>query len=305
MRWLTVLLCVSAAAAQEPDLGDASLEQLLQIRVSSASKKIQPLSQVPAAMHVITQDDIRRSGATSLLDILRWVPGLEVAQIDANKWAISSRGFNTRFANKMLVLMDGRSLYGVDFGGIFWDVLDTFLEDVERIEVIRGPGATMWGANAVNGVINIITKHSRETKGSIVQAGGGNRDFGTAQARFGFAAGRSGYARVYAKHVNRGAFPMDNTIGDDRWNSTLGGFRSDWDLGRADRLTVQGDLYRNQRQLNTFLVSLHPPFQVNSGAGGAHGVSTQARWTHTHQNLSQTAVQFYAEGHSHDDGLVL
>ncbi|MDZ4798256.1 MAG: TonB-dependent receptor plug domain-containing protein [Bryobacteraceae bacterium] len=154
MRYCFALLLSTGAFAQQADLQTATLEELLQVQVTTASRKAQPLSRVPAAMHVITQDDIRRSGATSLPELLRWVPGLEVAQIDSNKWAINARGFNSRFSNKMLVLQDGRSLYATDFSGVFWDNQDTFLEDIERIEIIRGPGATMWGANAVNGVIS-------------------------------------------------------------------------------------------------------------------------------------------------------
>ncbi len=147
------------------DLAEMSLEELMSITVTSVAKKPQSIGRSPAAVYVITQEDIARSGLTSIPELLRMVPGLQVAQIDANKWAISSRGFNGRFANNLLVLIDGRSVYTPLFAGVFWDAQDTLLEDVDRIEVIRGPGATIWGANAVNGVINVITKRADETQG--------------------------------------------------------------------------------------------------------------------------------------------
>jgi len=144
--------------SSSPDLTDLSLEELMSITVTSAAKKEELLSKTAAAVFVITQEDIRRSGATHLPEVLRMVPGVEVARQDSNKWAVSIRGFNDLFARKLLVMIDGRSVYTGLFSGTFWDTQDTPLEDVERIEVIRGPGATLWGANAVNGVINIITK---------------------------------------------------------------------------------------------------------------------------------------------------
>ncbi|NOZ68792.1 MAG: TonB-dependent receptor plug domain-containing protein, partial [Deferribacteres bacterium] len=152
------------------DITELSLEELMDMKITSVSKKPQKMYDAAAAVFVITQDDIRRSGVTSIPEALRLVPGLEVARIDANKWAITSRGFNGRFANKLLVLIDGRSVYTPLFSGVFWQMKDTVLEDVERIEVIRGPGATLWGANAVNGVINIITKNAEETQGGLVSA---------------------------------------------------------------------------------------------------------------------------------------
>src|SRR6202040_2579554 len=168
---------------QTPDLADRSLEDLMNIEVTSVSKKEQKLSQTPAAVFVITQEDIRRSGATNIPDLLRMVPGLDVAQINANTWAISARGFNLQFANKLLVLVDGRAVYTPLFGGVYWDTVDVPLEDIDRIEVIRGPGGTVWGANAVNGVINIITKSAADTQGGLVTGGAGSeaQGFGTVQ----------------------------------------------------------------------------------------------------------------------------
>src|SRR5512141_1248018 len=176
-----VLTCALAAIspAQTPpprDLTQFSLEDLMNVHVTSVSKKEQKLSKTGAAIYIINQEDIRRSGATNIPDLLRMVPGVDVAQIDSNQWAVSIRGFNLAFSNKVLVLVDGRSVYVNTFSGALWDVIDVPLEDIERIEIIRGAGGTVWGANAVNGVINIITKHSRDTKGGLVTAGAGSKE---------------------------------------------------------------------------------------------------------------------------------
>src|SRR5713226_3582789 len=161
-----LLPITSAGQSSSPrDLTQASLEDLMSIQVTSVSKKEQKLSKAGAAVYVITREDIRRSGATNIPDLLRMAPGVDVAQIDSNAWAISIRGFNTRYSNKVLVLVDGRSVYAPSFSGVYWDQQAVPLEDIERIEVIRGPGAAVWGANAVNGVVNIITKSSKATKG--------------------------------------------------------------------------------------------------------------------------------------------
>ena len=161
-----------------PDFGELDFAQLAQIKVTSVSKKEESLSGAAAAVQVITQEDIRRSGATSLPEVLRLAPGLQVARIDARRWAVSARGFNGEFANKLLILVDGRSVYTPLFSGVQWRLVDPVLEDIERIEVVRGPGATVWGANAVNGVINIITKSAKDTQGGLVTAGGGKRGNG-------------------------------------------------------------------------------------------------------------------------------
>jgi iron complex outermembrane receptor protein len=157
------------------DLADASLEDLMNIEVTTVSKKEQKLSQTPAAIFVITQEDIRRSGMTSVPDLLRMVPGLQVAQIQGGAWAITARGFNDQYAQELLVMVDGRSVYSPIDGGVTWEERDTLLEDIQRIEVIRGPGATLWGANAVNGIINIITKAAKDTQGALATAGVGDR----------------------------------------------------------------------------------------------------------------------------------
>ena len=174
------------------DLTQFSLEDLMNVQVTSVSKKEQKLAKTGAAIFVITQEDIRRSGATNIPDLLRMVPGVDVAQIDSNQWAVSIRGFNLAFSNKVLVLIDGRSVYVNTFSGALWDTIDVPLEDIERIEVIRGPGGTVWGANAVNGVINIITKHSRDTKGGLVTAGAGSKETAAGLAQYGGDIGSQG-----------------------------------------------------------------------------------------------------------------
>src|SRR6266852_6897826 len=183
------------------DLTQESIENLMNMEVTSVSKKEQKLSQVAAAIFVITQEDIRHSGATNIPDLLRMVPGVDVAQIDANTWAISARGFNHQFSDKLLVLIDGRTIYTPLFGGAYWDTQDVPLEDIDRIEVIRGPGATVWGANAVNGVINILTTKAGDTLGTLVTGGSGtqNQAFGTVQYG-GAIKGNTSY-RVFTKYL--------------------------------------------------------------------------------------------------------
>lgn len=179
------------------DLTAQSLEDLMNVQVSSVSKKQEKLSRTAAAVFVITSEDIHDLGATNIPDLLRMVPGMNVAQINANTWAISARGFNSEFSNELLVMVDGRTVYVPTFGGVSWDVLDIPLEDIERIEVIRGPGATIWGANAVNGVINIITKKAADTHGTMIVAGAGNLDQGFGMAQYGGTLGK------LAKYVSR------------------------------------------------------------------------------------------------------
>src|SRR3954449_4039718 len=172
-----------------PDVTTMSMEDLMNMQVTSVSKRSQKLADAAGAVFVITQDDIRRSGATNIPEALRMVPGIQVARIDENKWAIASRGFNGRFDNKLLVLIDGRSVYTPLFSGVYWNVQDVMLEDVDRIEVIRGPGATLWGANAVNGVINIISKKAKDTQSTVVTAGAGSEERGSAGVRYGSKIG--------------------------------------------------------------------------------------------------------------------
>src|SRR6266576_675475 len=228
------LVCFpSPGCAQRPDstlsadsLKKLSIEQLMNVEVTSVSKRPERLAQVASAIQVITQDDIRRSGVTSLPEALRLATNLHVAQVDSRQWAISARGFNSTTANKLLVLIDGRTVYTPLYSGVFWDVQDVSLWDVDRIEVISGPGATLWGANAVNGVINVITKPAQDSQGLHVSGGGGTELRGFGGARYGGAAGASVHYRVYGMGFSREqtALPSDQGARDD-WHLEQGGGR--------------------------------------------------------------------------------
>ncbi len=289
--------------SKRADLADASLESLMNMQVTSASKSPARFAQVAAAMYVITQEDIRRSGGTSIAELLRMVPGLDVAQINGSTWAISSRGFNDRFANKLLVLIDGRTVYTPLFTGVLWDAQDTLLEDIERIEVIRGPGASLWGANAVNGVINIITKHPRDTQGGLVTAGAGDQERGFGAVRYGAKTGDSGFYRFFAKSFRRGASAdaLGQDAGDD-WYMLRGGFRSDWTLTPRDSLTVQGDIFNgNSGQVVPEIRSLAPVVVGNfPGRNIISGGDVLARWSRTISPRSETSLQVYYDRSDRD-----
>ncbi|HWM90553.1 MAG TPA: TonB-dependent receptor [Thermoanaerobaculia bacterium] len=243
----------SPAGAQEDklaaaaDLKKLSIEELMEIDVTSVSRRSERLAGAAAAIAVVTQEDIRRSGATSLPQALRLVNSLHVARQTQGTWAVSARGFNLTTANKMLVLIDGRSVYTPLFSGVFWDVQDTLLEDVERIEVIRGPGATLWGANAVNGIINVITKRAADTQGGLLAAGAGDEERGFGGVRYGGvigASGTSGHYRVYGKYFDRDSMVLvDGSDAGDPMRMGQGGFRADWGGAGRDAFTVQGDAY--------------------------------------------------------------
>ena len=224
-------LCLSTGAAQEPapiDLSKLDMEDLMNVKVTSVSKREQSLARTAAAVFVINREDIRRSGATNIPDLLRMAPGVDVEQIDANAWAISVRGFNSRYSNKVLVLIDGRTVYTPSFSGVFWEHLDMPLEDIERIEVIRGPGATVWGANAVNGVISIFTSSSKDTKGGLITAGAGSQVHALGLVQYGGAAGKDGAYRAFGKVFDIGNSAMpDGSRADDHWGRVHGGFRAD------------------------------------------------------------------------------
>jgi iron complex outermembrane recepter protein len=295
-----VLVWSSALQAGTPggsgDLASESLEDLMNIKVTSVSKTEQSLSRTAAAVFVITQEDIRHSGATSIPDLLRMVPGMDVAQIDAHTWAISARGLNGRFSNKLLVLVDGRSVYTPTFGGVFWDVLDIPLKDIDRIEVIRGPGGSVWGANAVNGVINIITKKSGDTPGAMLEAGGGNagQAFGTLQ--YGGTAKGTDF-RVFEKFSNYGSSPsLTGLDGADGWHILRGGFRSDTNVSSKDSLTFQGDLYSGREDLTSTVQPIN--MQVNFSGGFVQGI-----WNHTYSPRSDMSLQISFDRYEREDVL--
>jgi iron complex outermembrane receptor protein len=206
------------------DLENLTIEQLVNVQVTSVSKKETDLFSSPAASSVLTQEDIRRSGMTSIPELLRLVPGLDVARIDANHWAVSARGFNDQYANKLLVLVDGRTVYTPVSAGVFWNVQDMPLEDIDRIEVIRGPGATLWGTNAVNGVINIISKSAKDTQGGMARVTYGTEDQPSTSVRYGGQLATNLFYRVYVKYFNRGRFVDSTGQGTaDDWDSVRGG----------------------------------------------------------------------------------
>ncbi len=285
---LTVLALHSTYAAERSvtELGDLSLEQLGSIEVTSVSKRSERLLDAAASIFVITGEDIRRSGATSVPEALRLAPNLEIARIDARQYAISARGFNSSVGNKLLVLIDGRTIYTPLFSGVFWDAQDTSLEDIERIEVISGPGAALWGANAVNGVINVITRRATDSKGTVGEIGFGNRERGIS-ARHGVELD-SGALRVYGKFFDR-----ENTVlatgapVRDEWHNGQVGFRADWGTA-ASGFTLQGDAYRGTVQ------------QASRGDIRLSGGNVLARWNRQLADASHLQVQIYYDNTKRD-----
>jgi iron complex outermembrane receptor protein len=300
---IAALMAIPSQAQQTPNnLATKSLEELMNIQVTSASKKEQSLSQVAAAIFVITQQEIRRSGALNIPDLLRMVPGLNVGQINASTWAISARGFNLQFANKLLVLIDGRAVYTPLFGGVYWDTVDVPFEDIDRIEVIRGPGGTVWGANAVNGVINIITKSAADTQGGLVTGGGGSEAHGFGTVQYGGKINEDNQYRVFTKYLSNDHFQdLDGQDGNDSWHLLHGGFRVDSKLSPKDSLTTQGDVYNgNEASIITHSV-FFPPDNINvNGMAQLSGGDVLTRWSHTFSSRIDTAVQFYFDTYDRD-----
>lgn len=285
----------TALGANSVSLADLSLEELMSIQVVTGAKKLQRVGDSASAVFVITADDIRRSGATSIPDALRLAPGVEVARFGSNKWAVSIRGSNGRFANKLLVLMDGRTLYTPLFAGVQWEMHDKILEDIERIEVIRGPGAALWGANAVNGVINIITRHARDTQGGQVSVAAGNVERGMASVRYGGKMD-DGAWRVYAKGFARDAFPdAAGQRGHDDWSSGTAGFRIDKSVGGGE-LLVQGSAYRSNAGDQLTFSTLAAPFRssVDMDQTG-RGFNLLSRWEAAPGTGRGTSVQAFVE----------
>jgi iron complex outermembrane receptor protein len=297
------------------DLAALTIEELMDIEITSVSKKTQALSQAAAAVYVITPEDIRRSGVTSIPEALRMVPGLQVAHITGNKWAISARGFSDLFAKFLVVLIDGRNVYSPLFGGVNWDEVDTLLEDIDRIEVIRGPGGTLWGANAVNGVINITTKHARDTQGGLLTFGGGNYEQGFGSVRYGGKARENVYYRTYIKYFDRDTFADHHFTGAtpfdipgkhvrDRWDVVRGGFRIDWDSSDTDAITVQGDIYSGDISETLLTTSSSRPYEsIGNHTLRTSGFNILSHWDRIFSDTSLMKLKCYYDYVVRDDVL--
>jgi iron complex outermembrane recepter protein len=280
---LSVLFFDSGAFAQDSnqDLTTASLEELLSVEVTSASKRAENLMAAPAAIYVINSSDLRRGGFSSVPDALRAVPGLHVAQQSSHTWIVAARGFSGPFNNKMLVLIDGRIIYNPTFGGVWWDVQNPLLEDIERIEVIRGPGGTLWGANAVNGVINIITKEAKETQGGLAVSSAGVNEGYAAKARWGGKTGDRLAYRVYG--TSNYWLPSVDATGNenyDNWGLTQGGSRIDWSPSGHDTITFHAEGYSGRVRDEATVSSLTAPAALVNSNYVVKGGHVLGDWTH-------------------------
>ena len=276
------------------DLTELGLEELMTMEVTSVALKSQPITQAPAAIFVLTQEDIRRSGANSIPDALRLVPGLIVARIDSNKWAVSSRSETERFSDDLLVMVDGKTVWSPSVAGTFWETIDTVLEDIDRIEVIRGPGGTLLGANAINGAINIITKKAKDTQGALVTIGGGTEERAFTSVRYGGHIGQDFHFRVFGK-----AFERDRNFNEagshDDWRMGRGGFRADWDVNPDNVLTLQSNIYTGRAGQQSTIPTLIAPDFTNTQAEDVRlqGQDLLLRWGHTFSKQSDLTVQLY------------
>ena len=286
-----------ALAASDASLVDLSLEELANLQITSVSRRAQRISDAAASVYVITAEAIRRSGASSLPEALRLAPNLQIAQIDANQYAITARGFNNAIGNKLLVLIDGRTVYTQFYSGVFWEQQDVVLADVDRIEVISGPGATLWGANAVNGVINVITRAARETQGALASLEGGSKE-AQGIARYGGTLGGVGNFRLYAKRLERqDTKTRSGGSIDDAWNQAQVGMRADWAVAQ-DSFTVQGDAYSGKgRQTRGSGALTFPPVQVG-------GSNLSARWTRQLDAGASLSLQAYYSSSRRDDAVL-
>ena len=266
-----------------------SLEELMNIEVTTASRTSVKLTEVASAIQVLTRNDILRSGATNIPEALRLVSNLQVAQLNANAWIISARGFNTIYANKLLVMIDGRTIYTPLFGGVLWEMQNLLLEDIDRIEVVSGPGGTLWGANAVNGVINIITRNTVDSQGTYVSGMAGDFVNHSVAARHGGKINDKFFYRAYVQNFRR-----NNTIlpegeeNTDAWYLTQVGFRMDWQPSDGNAVVFQGDFYDGNKEN----IPAKSPFD---------GQNLMARWTHTFSERSEFMVHGYFDRYWRDD----
>lgn len=296
----TLLLAAQLPAHAQEQLSSAaalkqlSIEELMNVEVTSVSRSPESLASAAAAVTVVTNEDIRRSDALTIPDALRFVPGLHVAQTTADSWAVSSRGFSGVNSEKLLVLSDTRSVYTPLFSGVFWDVQDFLMEDVDRIEVIRGPGATLWGSNAVNGVINITTRSAEDTQGAYLEAGAGSEQRLTSAARYGGQFAQDGYYRVFGKYIDQGAGLDPPGTGPDDWHLGHVGFRSDWRATRIDAVTFQGDLYDGRMgQISPAVTIIGRPGPAPPLVAAVGGGNLLGRWTHAYGEDSDLQLRLY------------
>ncbi|MBL0318240.1 MAG: TonB-dependent receptor [Alphaproteobacteria bacterium] len=304
----TSILCASLLIAlphfSYADEGLGNLERLKALKntkVTSVSKQPEDPFEAAAAIYVITREDIKRSGATSIPEILRGVPGLDVAQIGSDRWAVSSRGFNDQLTNKLLVLIDGRSVYTPVYSGVNWDSQDVPIDDIKQIEVIRGPGAALWGANAVNGIINIITEEANNTIGKTASVIVGNNEE-VGNARIGGKISDNAFYRTYVKYSNHEeSHALAGGQNHDGWDNAQTGFRIDWDKTSHDNVTFQGDIYKENVDRIAILPTLAPPFaQSVTDDNPVYGGNLLGRWNHTNSNGSNSILQTYIDHFSRD-----
>ncbi|AGF77309.1 outer membrane receptor for ferrienterochelin and colicins [Desulfocapsa sulfexigens DSM 10523] len=305
---LSCILLISTPAAlwaAEEEMLDLDLSELMEIQITSAGRKAQNLGDVAAAVYVIDQAAIHNSGATSIPEALRMAPGLQVSRMTATKWAITSRGFNGVFSNKLLVQIDGRSVYTPSYSGVYWDVQNVVLEDVERIEVIRGPGATLWGANAVNGIINIITKQSSDTQGGLVSVAAGNHETGIVSLRYGTQVNNDTYGRFYLHRHDRDSYQLlaDETDAHDDSQLSSAGVRLDGDIGLQNNWTLQGDLYQGDDSQLVFPIWAEGtplPLTVDDQIK-SDGYNLLGRWQHKLSETNSWTFQAYFDVTERDE----
>jgi iron complex outermembrane receptor protein len=294
------------AHSGENEFLDMDITELMQVTITSVAKKPQNLSKTPAAVYVITQEDLRRTGVTTIPEALRMAPGVQVARISSSKWAVTARGLNGLFANKLLVMVDGRTVYSPTFSGTYWDMQNPLLEDIDRIEVIRGPGATVWGANAVNGVINIITKDSGDTIGGLVAVGAGTNETGMAGMRYGGRLSEVTTGRIYLKYNERdsGTMWLDGSDAYDSWNNLNLGFRLDGQLDGSS-WTLQGDVYRNDedQRLEPFITEEPPFVSTRLDNVDASGWNVLGRYQKELRHDSSLTLQMYYDSADREEGI--
>lgn len=308
LAFLLFFLIVSESMAQKKiDLTDLPLDELMNIEVITISRKRSRLLEMAAAAYVISQDDIHKSGYRTIPDLLRQAPGVQVAQIDANKWAISARGFNGVFANKLLVMLDGRSVYSPLFSGVFWEVQDYHLDDISRIEIIRGPGASLWGSNAVNGIINVVTKPAAQSQHGIIEIGSGTQEKMFANFRYGGKRGNALTYRLYGKYDKHGS--LADSAGNeaaDAWHVWRSGFRVDYTPSGSDIITFQGDVYNGSLSQQARLIpSLeHPVMTDTTCSADIYGANLISRWEHSLSPTSDFIFQMYYDNFQRNDVLM-